>query len=277
MAYTFLMEDYFGRHPGKHPKALPRTGFAMSTALERGYVAVFEVQDNQLYVRKINRQEGFDKWKDVLPEVFPDQEAVKLDSVTGVLVLGSGHLDFTFGSKSVVLEFDKGDLKKAVRMTGRETLGKFIQRQYEALEKTDEYQARRAELLKIENAQKSQEAIEKLEKASRMTQIFQREYPDVYLKAYNAFVDKINDRKNPVGNYNALRNELLREYVGYEMCDADALIHFEYFKVTYPDEYEKIKPGLQKKYDEYGETLSPYSEDVIRSRLYKELPKLFVD
>jgi hypothetical protein len=69
----------------------------------------------------------------------------------------------------------------------------------------------------------------------------------------------------------------LKEYGAYDLCDNSTLVHFEYFKTAFPDEYEKIKVGLQEKYEIFGENLSPYSEDIIRSRLYKELPKLFVD
>jgi hypothetical protein len=230
MGYTFLMEDYFTRHPGKHPQSLPRTGFVRSTALARGYVAKFEVRDKQLYLNEINRMEGHNTWKNVLPEVFPNQETVKMDWMTGVLVLTSeyfyfSHLDKEKGEpKSVVLEFDKGNLTKAVQMTGREALGQFIQRQYEVLEKTDEYQARRAELIKNENARRPQEVVEMYERASRMAQIFQREYTDAYRKAYRAFVDKINDRTDPVGNYGTMKNKLLG-YTEHDLCDSNMFLH----------------------------------------------------
>lgn len=287
MSYNFLMERYFEQHPEKHPQTIQRARsiFIVSTALARGYIAVFEIKDNQLYLSQIKVQDGFNKWTDILPEIFPGQESLKIDWLTGVLLITSKSHDLYYSDieketlTGVALEFDNGKLIKAAQVSGRSALGQFFQRQYDALEKTEEYQTRRAELLKNETARHWYESVERLEKASRMAQIFKREYQDAYCKAFDAFVALLNAPGSTYSydSYQKIEREILGEYAWYDLCDKTTLkIHF-YFKVKYPDEYEKIKPGLEKKYEEYGETLSPYSEDIIRSRLYSELPKLFVD
>ena len=79
------MESYFKKHPKKD--------MSSSTALWRGYVATFEVKGNQLYLKDIEMQVDYDqKWKSILKEVFPNQKLIKIDWVTGLLVLPTGKI-----------------------------------------------------------------------------------------------------------------------------------------------------------------------------------------
>ncbi len=99
----------------------------MSTALWRGYVATFEVKDNQLFLKDIEIQyhdttskESYPyKWRSVINEVFPNNEKIKIDWLTGLLVIPHGKLvnyvHMGYGStykNYILLEIDKGDLKR---------------------------------------------------------------------------------------------------------------------------------------------------------------------
>jgi hypothetical protein len=62
-------------------------------------VATFEVKNNELYVKDIEIEirdttvKSFaTKWKSVLNEVFPSQSDIKVDCLTGLLVLPHGKL-----------------------------------------------------------------------------------------------------------------------------------------------------------------------------------------
>lgn len=92
------LEVYFKEHPRKRPE-----GEVTSTALWRGYIATFEIQDQVLVLKDLQievyeHQEGKEEWmpnttlKSVLKEVFPEEEAFKIDWCTEVLILPSGKL-----------------------------------------------------------------------------------------------------------------------------------------------------------------------------------------
>lgn len=123
------LESYFEKNPGKRP-----SGGLQSSALWRGYVATFEIRDNQLYVKDIEieirdttTKEFKAIWKSVLKEVFPDQKNIKVDWLTGLLVIPYGKLvnyvHMGYGStyeNYILLEIDKGDLKKEMKFGYKE-------------------------------------------------------------------------------------------------------------------------------------------------------------
>ena len=90
MLFTNPMESYFTQYPDKRPK-----NDVELTSLWRGYVATFEINDNQLYLKDIeiidSNKKGIE-WKSVLNEIFPNQEHIKIDWMTGLLVIPSGKL-----------------------------------------------------------------------------------------------------------------------------------------------------------------------------------------
>lgn len=142
------LEAYFEKNPDKRPK-----GGIMSTALWRGYVATFKVKDNQLFLEDIEieyqdtiSKEDYDlKWRSVLNEVFPDKKNIKIDWLTGLLVIPHGKLvnyvHMGYGStykKYILLEIDKGDLKKEKRFKYKD-YELFKDKQFQAFKETEDY------------------------------------------------------------------------------------------------------------------------------------------
>lgn len=151
------LETYFEKNPDKRPK-----GGIMSTALWRGYVATFEVKDNQLFLKDIEIQyhdttskESYPyKWRSVINEVFPNNEKIKIDWLTGLLVIPHGKLvnyvHMGYGStykNYILLEIDKGDLKKEKYFKYKE-YEMFKERQFQVFKQTDEYKKIKADLQK---------------------------------------------------------------------------------------------------------------------------------
>lgn len=151
------MESYFEKFPDKRPECE-----VMSTGLWRGYIATFEIKDNQLYLKDIEIQVSTKKkndkykysWKSVLNEVFPNQELIKIDWLTGLLVLPEGkivnyvHMGYASTYKHyVLLEFENGNLKGEKKF-GYEEYEKFKDKQFQAFKKTDEYKKLKEDLKK---------------------------------------------------------------------------------------------------------------------------------
>ena len=133
----------------------------MSRALWRGYVATFEIQDNQLFVNDISIEvddtlNGSDKtkWISALNQVFPGQKQIKVDWMTGLLVIPNGklvnyvHMGYASTYKNyIILEIDKGNLVQEKRMSLKE-YEKFKDKQFKAFQKTDEYKKLKEDLKK---------------------------------------------------------------------------------------------------------------------------------
>ena len=133
------MESYFEKYPDKRPRRE-----VYSSGLRRGYVATFEVKDNQLYLKNIEI-EIWTSFKSVLNEVFPNQEFVKVDCFTGLLVLPEGEMgDYAHTGYAstyehyILLEFENGNLKRK-KLFGYEEYEEFKEKQFQAFKKTDEY------------------------------------------------------------------------------------------------------------------------------------------
>jgi len=139
------LEPYFDKNPDKRP------GMA-STALWRGYVAHFEIIENQLYVTDITRpisqkdSEGNyeRKWVSIYRTIFPTSEKVKIDWYTGILILPHGkmveyvHLGYASTySKYWLLEVYEGNFNEA---------RKYKNKEFEMFEKTEEYKKLYAEM-----------------------------------------------------------------------------------------------------------------------------------
>lgn len=150
------LESYFTQHPEKRP----REGMS-STALWRGYIATFEARNGTLYLKDIEvmvrdtcRKDGYDlKFKSVLEQVFPGQTDIKVDWLTGILVIPYGKLvnyvHMGYGSTYkhyILLEIDKGDVKKDKHL-GYTKYEAFKDKQFLAFKKTNEYQELKTSLL----------------------------------------------------------------------------------------------------------------------------------
>ena len=162
--FTNPLESYFEKYPDKRP-----AGEVWSTALWRGYIATFEIKDNQLYIKKIEVEVFLDTidykriWKNVLNEVFPNQELVKIDWFTGLLVLPYGKLvnyvHMGYGSTYkhyILLEIDKGVLKQQKQFNYKK-YEKFKKKQFQAFKKTEEYEKTIIELEKSDRFENKQQ------------------------------------------------------------------------------------------------------------------------
>lgn len=131
-----------------------------STALWRGYVAHFEIIENQLYVtditQPISQKDSVGnyerKWVSIYRMIFPTSEKIKIDWYTGILILPYGkmveyvHMGYASSySKYLLLEIDKGNFNEARKYKNKEFV-KFKKRQFEMFEKTEEYKKLFAEL-----------------------------------------------------------------------------------------------------------------------------------
>lgn len=145
--YNYPLEDYFKKNPDKRPKSE-----VMSTGLTRGYVATFEVRENQLFLKDIKIgyvdttaiQSSRYKWQSVLNDVFPNQKDIKIDWLTGLLEIPHGEIlkygitGYGKNNNYILLEIFKGDLKKEKHLNYIE-YEKFKERQFQAFKQTDEY------------------------------------------------------------------------------------------------------------------------------------------
>lgn len=151
------LEKYFKKNPDKRPN-----GDIMSSALWRGYVATFEIKDNQLYLKdiKIECQDTTSKesyntiWESVINEVFPNQKEIKIDWLTGLLVIPNGELvnyvHLGYGStyeEYILLEINKGDLKKELNFKSNE-YEKFKEKQFQIFKQTKEYKKIKSDMIK---------------------------------------------------------------------------------------------------------------------------------
>ena len=151
------LESYFEKYPDKRPQ-----GGIMSTALWRGYVAHFEIIDEQLFVIDIkievpdkDSKESYPyKWVSAFKQVFPDGEKVKIDWYTGILILPHGkmveyvHMGYASTySKYWLLEIENGDFNEARKYKNKEFV-LFKKRQFEEFQKTAEYKKLYTELKK---------------------------------------------------------------------------------------------------------------------------------
>lgn len=150
------LEEYFEKYPEKRPSQE-----SFSTALWRGYVATFEIINNELFVKDIEvmvfvkKADGSSEieWKSVLSEIFKDNESKKVDWLSGILVVPFGKLKnyvhMGYGSsysKYLLFSTEKGNITgyKQLKINEYE---KFKDLQFQAFKKTEEYKKIKIELM----------------------------------------------------------------------------------------------------------------------------------
>ena len=156
------LEVYFEKNPNKRPKSEVR-----SSALWRGYVATFEIIDNQLFLKDIEIQyrdttskgSNNSNWKSVLNEVFADQKNIQVDWYTGLLVLPQGkvvnYVHMGYGSTYqhyTILELDKGVLTQEKQFK-RKAYEKFKEKQFQVFKQTEDYHKMKSDLLQKGNSE----------------------------------------------------------------------------------------------------------------------------
>lgn len=169
--HTNPLESYFDKYPDKRPKTE-----IMSTALWRGYVATFEIVDNQLKLKDIEIQVNIDTnsfktaWKSVLTEVFPNESERKINWFSGLLILPYGkRIDYVhmgYGStykNYYIVEIHEGSFVQDRQFNNRQ-FKDFKEAQFQEFKKTDEYKS----------------LVESLRKDSTDTQ----EFLDDFIKSY---------------------------------------------------------------------------------------------
>jgi len=151
---TNPLEKYFEQHEDKRPK-----NTEMSSALWRGYIATFEIIENQLYVKEIeiqvwNEKSDETEWKSVINDIFPKPEDRKIDWFNGLLTLPYGeiinyvHMGYASTYENyTIIEIQKGKYIKSKDLNFKE-YDNFKERQFEAYKKSNEYLERRKELKK---------------------------------------------------------------------------------------------------------------------------------
>ena len=156
------LEVYFEKNPNKRPKSEVR-----SSALWRGYVATFEIIDNQLFLKDIEIQyrdttskgSNNSNWKSVLNEVFADQKNIQVDWYTGLLVLPQGkvvnYVHMGYGSTYqhyTILELNKGVLTQEKQFKSK-AYEKFKEKQFQVFKQTEDYNKMKSDLLQKGNSE----------------------------------------------------------------------------------------------------------------------------
>ena len=151
MLHNNPLESYFEKYPDKRPKVE-----VWSNALYRGYIATFEIKGGQLYLKDIEILSSYKRkeWKTVRKEVFPKQKSVKIDWMTGILVLPSGKLlnyvDMGYAStfeRYTLLEINGGKLVKE-KVFEHDDCEKFKEKQFKVFKETDDYKKLKADIQK---------------------------------------------------------------------------------------------------------------------------------
>jgi hypothetical protein len=135
------LEDYFDRHPERRPSSPAR-----SSSNWRGYVATFAIVNDQLVVANVHVTLGTGERRSVLAEVFPGDARPVVKWFTGNLVVGDGevvrYVHMGYGSeyeRYIVVTVKAGAAAKPRRLSHAE-FGAFRRTQFEAYQRTDEYQ-----------------------------------------------------------------------------------------------------------------------------------------
>jgi len=151
--HNLPMADYFKKYPDKHP----RKDFFVATDLWRGYVATYEIKENQLYIKDIMilvpDSKGAPVEKSAMNEVFPNQKLVKINWVTGLFVLPVGKIfayDYNNSGNPIyenyiILEMENGILKREKEFSNEE-YEVFNKEQFEAFKETEEYEKLKVKL-----------------------------------------------------------------------------------------------------------------------------------
>ena len=131
----------------KNPNMEPRIAINDTTDLLPEYYVNFEIQDKQLFVKDIVilNESYHTELLSLFNKLFPNQNQVKADWFTGLLVLPCGkqvnyvHMGYaTTYENYILLEINKGNLIQEMKMKSKE-YEKFKDKQFAAYKKTDKY------------------------------------------------------------------------------------------------------------------------------------------
>lgn len=136
---NFYLESYFERNPDKRPEY-------RTTALWRGYVATFEIENDQLFVTNIeiesDGEDGRIVMKTIFDKIFPGSKKVKVNWFSGIFLGGFNdklRRYFNEFDNYCLFEIKEGDIIKNKELKEKE-YKKFKKQQAQAFEKTEEFQ-----------------------------------------------------------------------------------------------------------------------------------------
>lgn len=99
---TEILQNYLKEHP--EIKIPQREIMTVSSDLWRGYRATFEIAEDQFFLKDIhiesyNTETETSEWESVLNEMFQNQDRVKLDWITGLLIISEEDI-YDYGDKN---------------------------------------------------------------------------------------------------------------------------------------------------------------------------------
>jgi len=138
------LEQYFNYYPEK--RIVPNKD---STIINRGYIAVYEIYENELFlrdIRVIDTKSEENKYVSVREKFSPSkEERIPLRWVNGVIIIGLGEDDFKndslrpINSDNLILEIRRGKVQRELKF-GKEQMRVFKNFQWGKYQKTYEYQ-----------------------------------------------------------------------------------------------------------------------------------------
>lgn len=143
--YHYLLEPYFAKYPEKKPELK-----IQSSALDRGYIAEFEIIENELFLTDIKIQIRNELSNDlkvklvsVYQDIFPGTKKKKAKWKTGFIELPYGKMKNSYASPPTyenywILEVKRGNIIEA-RNYNNEEFNKFKSRQFNKFKKTKKY------------------------------------------------------------------------------------------------------------------------------------------
>lgn len=142
--YSNPLNDFFKKNPEKF-HIISNRSTIVSSALWRGYVATFEIKNNQLWVKDIKVQTGLKEWESVIDEVFPNEESRRMEEYSNLLILPYGkmlnyvHMGYASTyERYILLKIESGKLIDNKRFTAKE-YEEFKEKQFLKYKKTKAY------------------------------------------------------------------------------------------------------------------------------------------
>ena len=105
----------------------------------------FEIADSTLYLQDVFIFYGTSSMRSRLAEISPNREKIRLD-FTGILALEDLFRGNTNPSRWIMLEISNGRLTNSKYFNNRAEFESFLDRQFEAFQKTEEFKQRKKEL-----------------------------------------------------------------------------------------------------------------------------------
>lgn len=144
---VFLLEPFFVKNPELNPSLKNDT--PITTALWRGYVATFEIKDNDLYIIDIQllkrtfleNNNIVHEWIPVFKDVFPDGLPKKINWYSGIIITPYGEIidrnNLSY-ERYLLFEIKKGHIHK-MRDYNHEEFIRFKEKQLSEFKKTKDY------------------------------------------------------------------------------------------------------------------------------------------